>query len=127
MKIARAIAALTALGAGAALSGACSASSTGHDGHAGHDHHATGAGETTRQPAAPTAATGRAALKKIAPSANYRRKTCLVSGDPLDAMGERLAFEYQGQEVQFCCDACIDEFLEEPAKFLGSAKADAGK
>lgn len=63
--------------------------------------------------------------EKIAPSKDYALKTCVMSGDPLDAMGRPVAIRYQGREVQFCCEACIDDFLKDPAPAL--AKLDAAK
>lgn len=118
MKISRAVFTALGLAAAAALTAACSgknADKGGHDGHAGHK----------AAQADGTAAKGRDALKKITASANYPLTTCVVSGDKLDAMDERSAFEYEGREVQFCCDGCIDEFLEEPAKFLAKLPAAA--
>lgn len=121
MRVARSALAIPALVLVAAAAAACSGKPSG-DGHAGHDH-GTAAGGHADHGTAETAAKGREALKKIGPSANYPLTTCVVSGDKLDAMGERMAFEYQGREVQFCCDGCIDEFLEDPAKFTGKLPA----
>lgn len=121
MRASRAVIALPALVAVAAVAVACSGKSSG-DGHAGHDHGNAPGGHADHGTPAP-AAKDRDALKKIAPSANYPLTSCVVSGDKLDAMGERMAFEYQGREVQFCCDGCIDEFLEDPAKFTGKLPA----
>ncbi len=41
---------------------------------------------------------------------------CPVMGDSLDA--DSFAFVYEGREFKFCCDACMDDFEKDPAKFL---------
>ncbi len=41
---------------------------------------------------------------------------CPVMGDPLDA--DAYAFVYEGREFKFCCDACMDDFEKDPAKFV---------
>ena len=89
------------------------------DGHEGHDHGAEG------KPAMDMA--GDAAmsmgLKKIQPSADYPLTTCVVSGEPLGGdMGAVIAYEYDGQEVQFCCAGCVDEFKESPAEFVAKVR-----
>jgi YHS domain-containing protein len=76
-------------------------------------------------PAAPAAPAASAAheLKKITPSANYPLKTCVVSGEDLGAMDSRVAYSYDGTEVQFCCPDCIKDFEKEPAKYLAKITA----
>jgi len=90
------------------------------------------AGETAKPaaPAAPAAAapaapaaTAAHELKKITPSASYPLKTCVVSGEELGAMGDRVAYSYDGTEVQFCCPDCIKEFEKDPAPFLAKITA----
>ena len=49
---------------------------------------------------------------------NYPLKTCVVSGEELGSMGEPIIYKHEGTTVKFCCEGCIDEFKEEPAKFL---------
>jgi YHS domain-containing protein len=49
---------------------------------------------------------------------DYPLTTCVVSGDPLDAMGEAFVIEHVGREVRFCCRSCVTEFNEDPAKYL---------
>jgi len=83
--------------------------------HEGHDHgdHATD-----------DATEAVAGLKKIEPSADYALQTCVVSGEALDgSMGDTIAYEFEGQEVQFCCEGCLDEFKESPAEFVAKVKA----
>jgi YHS domain-containing protein len=82
-------------------------------------------------PAAPAAAAPAAPagheLKKITPSANYPLKTCVVSGEELGAMGDRVAYSYDGTEVQFCCPDCINDFVKDPAKYLAKLQTTAAK
>jgi YHS domain-containing protein len=40
---------------------------------------------------------------------------CPVMGDALDA--DAYAFVYEGRQFKFCCDACMDDFEKDPAKF----------
>jgi hypothetical protein len=75
---------------------------------------------TPATPAAPAAQ-----YKRITPSKDYPVMTCVVSGEPLKSMGDPIAIEYQGREVQFCCEECVDEFLANPGPAL--AKIDAAK
>ncbi len=89
------------------------------DGHAGHDHGTKGTASTGGPVPADTAPT----LTKIEPSADYPLTACVVSGDALDAMDERLAFKYGDEEVQFCCEGCIDEFKENPESFMQKVRA----
>lgn len=70
----------------------------------GHDH---GAPSTK-----PTEVT------KDAPSKPYPLKTCIVSDNDLDSMGEQASFVYQGQTIKVCCKACIAKFEKNPPKYL---------
>lgn len=47
----------------------------------------------------------------------YPLKTCLVSGEDLDSMDERVSTVYQGQVFEFCCKPCLKKFNKEPAKY----------
>ena len=55
----------------------------------------------------------------------YPLKTCLVSGEDLDSMDERVSTVYQGQVFEFCCKPCLKKFNKEPAKY--QAMLAAGK
>ena len=66
-------------------------------------------GEKTR--AANAAKPGPASLP-------YPLKVCVVSGEALDSMGKPYVFTQEGQEVKLCCDSCLKDFKQEPAKFL---------
>lgn len=48
----------------------------------------------------------------------YPKDTCIVSGNKLGSMGSPVTKVYQGQEVKFCCEPCVDEFNANPAKFM---------
>jgi len=48
---------------------------------------------------------------------------CIVSGEKLGLMGDPVSKTYQGQEVNFCCKHCIEEFEKTPAAYL--AKIDS--
>jgi YHS domain-containing protein len=60
------------------------------------------------KPAAPATATPKA----------YPLKTCIVSENDLDSMGEQASFVYQGQTIKVCCKPCIAKFEKNPAKYL---------
>ncbi len=57
--------------------------------------------------------TGKAATPKP-----YPLKTCIVSDNDLDSMGEQASFVYQGQTIKVCCKPCIAKFEKNPAKYL---------
>jgi YHS domain-containing protein len=62
----------------------------------------------------------------VAVSDNYPLKTCLVSDEGLTSMqDEAFVHVHKGVTVKFCCEGCLDEFNEEPKKFL--AKLEAAK
>ncbi|MEN3939792.1 hypothetical protein WJU23_00740 [Prosthecobacter sp. SYSU 5D2] len=48
----------------------------------------------------------------------YPLDTCIVSGNKLGSMGTPVTKVHQGQEVKFCCEPCVEEFEENPAKFM---------
>jgi YHS domain-containing protein len=48
----------------------------------------------------------------------YPLNVCGVSGEELGAMGEPVAFNYQGRDIKFCCSGCEPRFKAEPAKYL---------
>ncbi len=48
---------------------------------------------------------------------SYPLDVCIVSGEPLDAMGEPVQKVYANRLVQFCCDGCVNKFVAQPAKF----------
>lgn len=50
--------------------------------------------------------------------APYPLDVCLVSGKALGSMGEPHVVEHAGQQIKFCCDACLPEFEEDPDAFV---------
>lgn len=63
--------------------------------------------------------------KKPAPPRPYPLTTCLVSGEDLDSMDERVSTVYEGQVFEFCCKPCLSKFRKNPAKY--QAMLAAGK
>ena len=64
-----------------------------------------------------TSLPNRAADKPAEPKP-YPLKTCIVSDNDLDSMGEQATFVYQGQTIKVCCKPCIAKFDKNPAKYL---------
>ncbi|MBU1935768.1 hypothetical protein KKG05_00085 [bacterium] len=55
--------------------------------------------------------------------ADYPIDYCLVSGEKLGGMGEAVKYDYNGREIQFCCNGCVSTFEKDPATYV--AKLDA--
>ena len=123
------LAGLTLLGLGI-LSG-CGTGDHAGDGadHSAHDHGAAPEAGKVHEDMRMEAGKAHAAkaaepeLKSREPSADYALKTCVVSGEGLDAMGGPVAFDYDGTEVQFCCEGCIKKFRKDPTPFLEKIRA----
>ncbi len=49
----------------------------------------------------------------------YPLETCLVSGEDLDAMDERVSTVYDAQIFEFCCKPCLVKFNKDPEKYQG--------
>jgi hypothetical protein len=77
--------------------------------HAGHDHSTH---ERLPQSPRPVAANRGATVKP------YPLDVCLVSDEDLDSMGGPITRIHQGQEIKFCCKACVKDFDKSPAKYL---------
>jgi len=58
------------------------------------------------------------AAKSNAKPKPYPLKTCLVSGEKLDGMGQPYVFEHEGREIKLCCKSCLKDFKKDPAKYL---------
>lgn len=102
---------------------ACS-SNSGHD-HSGHDHSSHDHGE--KKPAehdhsSHQAGEHKEAIALPAGTKPYTLKTCIVSGEKLDAMGKPIVMVHEGQEIRFCCNDCVTQFKAEPAKYLAKLK-----
>lgn len=66
-----------------------------------------------------TAAVPAPAAKKEKPKPKpYPLETCLVTGDDLDEMDERVSTVYDGQVFEFCCKPCLKKFRENPDKYV---------
>lgn len=52
----------------------------------------------------------------------YPYDVCIVSGNKLGSMGTPITKVHQGQQVKFCCEPCVEEFDENPAKFMAKLK-----
>lgn len=48
----------------------------------------------------------------------YRAKTCLVTDNDLDSMGDKQGFVHKGQKIMVCCEPCIGKFKKNPEKYL---------
>ena len=88
----------------------------------GHPHDHDGDGK----PDHPPGEGGGTPSGGVAVSDDYPLKTCLVSDEGLTSMqDEAFVHVHKGVTVKFCCEGCLDEFNEEPKKFL--AKLEAAK
>ena len=61
----------------------------------------------------------------------YKTEICIVSDEPLGSMGKPIVHKHKDGDtevlVKFCCGGCVDEFKEDPAKFLAKLeKATSG-
>ena len=61
------------------------------------------------------ATSGGAASSGVKP---YTNDICLVTDSELGSMGDPVREVYEGQELKFCCKACIAKFHKNPAKYL---------
>ena len=60
--------------------------------------------------------------------AAYPLQVCVVSGEALGDHGKPFEYQHNGRLVRMCCDSCIEQFEETPAKYLAmidKASADA--
>lgn len=72
---------------------------------------------------APGAADTPATRPAPAAEPEYPLKTCLVSDEPLSASGDFVAYTHReaGKPdivVRLCCEGCIEDFRQNPPKFL---------
>ncbi|MFQ5734090.1 MAG: TRASH domain-containing protein [Planctomycetaceae bacterium] len=61
---------------------------------------------------------GIALLPRADQAPALAQKTCPVTGDLLGSDGKPLTVQVRGRTVYVCCDGCVDELKENPAKFL---------
>ena len=48
----------------------------------------------------------------------YPLKTCLVTDNDLNSMGDEQTITYEGRVLKFCCEPCVTKFKKNPAKYL---------
>lgn len=48
----------------------------------------------------------------------YDLDTCVVMDSKLGAMGDPIVRVYEGQEVKFCCQPCVEEFESDPDFYM---------
>jgi len=83
----------------------------GHD-HNGHDHNGHDHGDGKEK--------GVSSSKD-----DYPLDVCVVGGEKLGSMGKPVVIKHEGVTVKFCCEGCIEDFEEDPKKFI--AKLEAAK
>ncbi|MBX9789475.1 MAG: hypothetical protein K2Y37_11215 [Pirellulales bacterium] len=88
----------------------------GEHGHEGHDH------PVTDDPAAI-----KAELAKLSPEdmklVELQDKKCIVSDEPLGAMGAPVKIlDVNGKDVFICCSRCEEALRKEPDKYLAKLK-----
>lgn len=59
-----------------------------------------------------------AKIAKKAAAKPYPLNVCLVTGDDLDEMDERVSLVHQGQTFEFCCKPCVKKFRGNPDKYV---------
>jgi YHS domain-containing protein len=75
--------------------------------------------KSTGSAATPVSATDSKKVVKKAPKPKpYPLQTCLVTGDGLDDMDERVTTVHEGQTFEFCCKPCLKKFNKNPAKYV---------
>lgn len=73
------------------------------------------AADTSPKTIAPTIS---AAQKPKEAPKPYPLGTCLVTGEDLDEMDERISTVYNGQTFEFCCKPCLVKFNKNPEKYV---------
>ena len=48
----------------------------------------------------------------------YTLDTCVVMDSKIGSMGDPIVRVYDGQEVKFCCEPCVEEFESDPEFYL---------
>ena len=76
--------------------------------------------------ATPAPAVSKKLAKKEPKPKAYPLQTCLVTGDGLDDMDERVTTVYEGQTFEFCCKPCLKKFNKNPGKYLKELANSAG-
>lgn len=85
---------------------------------------ATKAPDTASVPVSATES--KKGTKKAPKPKSYPLQTCLVTGDGLDDMDERVTTVHEGQTFEFCCKPCLKKFNKNPAKYVKALAKSAG-
>jgi YHS domain-containing protein len=48
----------------------------------------------------------------------YPLDYCVVTGAKLGEMGKPVVMQYEGREIQFCCNGCVSKFKADPQAYL---------
>lgn len=64
------------------------------------------------------ASSGGGATAAIGGAKPYPLKTCLVTDNDLNSMGDEQTIVHEGRVIKFCCEPCVAKFKKNPAKFL---------
>jgi YHS domain-containing protein len=51
-----------------------------------------------------------------------KQHTCPVSGEVLDSMGKPFKVSAEGKTIFLCCEGCLQQFKENPEKYLAKLK-----
>lgn len=62
-----------------------------------------------------TGLSGLAAEEAVPEVKPYPLTTCIVSDEPLGAMGDPVTLVFEGQTYAFCCKPCTRKFNKDPA------------
>ncbi len=61
---------------------------------------------------------GGGATATVSGAKPYPLKTCIVTDNDLNSMGDQQSIVHEGQVVKFCCEPCVAKFKKNPAKYL---------
>ena len=61
---------------------------------------------------------GCASTAAVGGAKAYPLKTCIVTDNDLDSMGDEQSIVHEGRVVKFCCEPCVSKFKKNPAKYL---------
>ncbi len=56
-------------------------------------------------------------------TAGVTADVCVVSDEPLGSMGAPYVLEHNGRKVSLCCKGCVEQFKEDPEKYMGKVDA----
>jgi YHS domain-containing protein len=54
---------------------------------------------------------------KAADKGAYPLDYCIVSGEKLGSMSEPITYDYNGRDIKFCCQGCLETFKKDPATY----------